>query len=210
MHLSNSHAVSVGLVGSLIVGLSLTSSAGSSVAAAPGAGSGPAVSASGARPDFHLPFPCGQQWRLDTWGHAPALDMVREPDQQGTEGSLLVASADGVVEQSFHHEKAGNVIQINHGGGWFTTYLHLQSRSVWDGQDVGQGQEIGHVGKTGPTANGHPHLHFEQAVDSNGDGSATWGTSDSERVQSVLNGVDYGNQNNQTWRNVTSNNNCGH
>ncbi|MFF0312827.1 hypothetical protein ACFYSC_35850, partial [Streptosporangium sp. NPDC004379] len=29
-----------------------------------------------AAPNLQLPFPCGQKWRLDTWAHAPALDMV--------------------------------------------------------------------------------------------------------------------------------------
>ena len=167
-----------------------------------------AASAEGPRPEFQLPFECGQKWRLDTWAHAPALDMVREP-KADTEGSLLVAPADGVVKESRVHENAGNIIQIDHGDGWFTTYLHLQSRSVQDGDSVSQGQEIGRVGKTGETSNGVPHLHFEQAIDSNGDGRATWGVQGSERVASVFNGVDYGDKNNQTWRNVPSNNNCG-
>src|SRR5688500_1269501 len=67
------------------------------------------AAAAGPRPAFQLPFPCDQKWRLDTWGHAPALDMVREP-QSGTLGSPLVAPADGVVEQSFRHGNAGNMI----------------------------------------------------------------------------------------------------
>ncbi|SDM86169.1 hypothetical protein SAMN05421869_1662, partial [Nonomuraea jiangxiensis] len=46
-----------------------------------------------AAPALQLPFPCGQQWRLDTWAHAPALDMVKEPDQHGTDGATLVAPA---------------------------------------------------------------------------------------------------------------------
>ena len=171
-------------------------------------GAAPYASAEEARPSFQLPFECGQKWRLDTWAHAPALDMVREPNQQGTEGSRLLASTGGVVNQSVYHPQAGNMIQINHGGGWFTTYLHLQSRSLQAGQSVTQGQEIGRVGKTGPTSNGHPHLHFEQAVDRNGDGKATWGEAGSERVRSVFDGVDYGDKNNQTWRNVTSKNKC--
>ena len=34
-----------------------------------------------AAPNFQLPFPCGDKWRLNTYdgGHAPALDMVKEP-----------------------------------------------------------------------------------------------------------------------------------
>lgn len=82
-----------------------------------------------AKPGFQLPFPCNQNWRLDTWAHAPALDMVKEPNQQG-EGAPLVASADGVVKQSFWHENAGNMIQIDHGGRWFTTHIH-SSRAPW-------------------------------------------------------------------------------
>lgn len=152
--------------------------------------------------DLQLPFACGQQWRLDTWAHAPALDMVREPDQVGTEGALLVAAADGVVNMSFSHANAGNVIQINHGNGYFTTHLHLQSRSVSVGTTVTQGQTIGRVGKTGPTSNGHPHLHFELGYDANGNGEASWGTSTSERVRPWFDGVEYGQSNGRTWRNV--------
>src|SRR3712207_4688125 len=76
--------------------------------------------AAGPRPDFQLPFSCGQKWRLDTWAHAPALDMVREP-QSGTLGASLVAPADGGVKQSYRHSNAGKNIHIDHGGKWFNT-----------------------------------------------------------------------------------------
>lgn len=156
------------------------------------------------RPDFQLPFPCGDLWRLDTWAHAPALDMVKDPTQDGTEGALLVAPADGVVNESYRHDNAGNLIQIDHGGDWFTTYLHLESRSVDVGDEVSQGDEIGRVGRDGATANDHPHLHFELAV-SSGD-SAAWGFEGSDRVTAVFDGVEYDGGNNETWRNVESNN----
>jgi murein DD-endopeptidase MepM/ murein hydrolase activator NlpD len=159
-----------------------------------------------AAPDLQLPFPCGQKWRLDTWAHAPALDMVKEPDQHGTDGAALVAPAAGTVNQSFYHSNAGNVIQINHGGGYYTTYLHLESRAVSVGTKVKMGTAIGKVGKTGPTSNGHPHLHFELGHDSDGNGSASWGFAGSERVRPTFNGVTYGASNNQTSRNVTSRN----
>jgi Peptidase family M23 len=140
--------------------------------------------------------------------------MVKEPYPQAvTEGSLLVAPAAGRVNQSFWHQYAdgtgaGNVIQIDHGGGWFTTYIHLQSRSVSVGQQVSQGQQIGRVGHTGTTSNGVPHLHFELAIDSNGDGSATWGYAGAERVPAWFNGVQYGTAAGQTYGNVTSYNSC--
>ncbi|MEQ4726090.1 M23 family metallopeptidase [Nonomuraea sp. B19D2] len=157
-----------------------------------------------AAPNLQLPFPCGQKWRLDTWGHAPALDMVKEPDQQGTEGATLVAAAAGRVDKSFYHENGGQVVQIDHGGGYFTTYIHLQSRGVSSGDRVERGTVIGKVGKTGAESNGHPHLHFELAYDANGDGDASWGFAGSERIKPTFNGVTYGQSNLQTWRNVES------
>lgn len=176
----------------------------------------PTAVTAGEMPPFHLPFVCGQRWRLDSWGHAPALDMVRWPDQDSTFNSLVLAAADGVVNKSFWHENpngtgAGNVIQIDHGGHWFTTYLHLDSRAVSVGQQVYQGQVIGRVGRTGTTANNTYHLHFETAIDANGDGEAIWGQAPGEpgeRVRPRLNGVEYGKANNETTYNVYSNN-CG-
>ncbi|MEV4477939.1 M23 family metallopeptidase, partial [Nonomuraea sp. NPDC049504] len=161
-----------------------------------------------AAPALQLPFPCGQKWQLDTWQHAPALDMVKEPDQHGTDGATLIAPAAGTVNQSFYHSNAGNVIQIDHGGGYYTTYLHLGYRAVSVGARVQMGTTIGKVGATGPTSNGHPHLHFELGYDRDGNGSASWGYAGSERVRPTFNGVTYGTANGQTWNNVTSRN-CG-
>ncbi|MEO3874810.1 M23 family metallopeptidase [Nonomuraea sp. B12E4] len=48
------------------------------------------------------------------------------------------------------------MIQINHGSGWFTTHIHLQSRSVGVGASVTTGQLIGYVGRT---AGRNPHRH---------------------------------------------------
>ncbi len=153
---------------------------------------------------FQLPFECGQPWRLDTWGHAPALDMVREPDQVGTDGATLLAPAAGVVNRSEYHQNAGNLIQIDHGEGWFSTSVHLQSRAVEIGDTVARGDVIGAVGATGPTSNGHPHLHFEIGFDANRDGTASWGAAGTERVIPWFDGVEYGQANSLTWRDVVS------
>lgn len=153
---------------------------------------------------FQLPFECEQGWRLDSWAHAPALDMVREPNQVGTDGATLLAPAAGIVNRSEYHQNAGNLIQIDHGEGWFTTSVHLQSRAVEIGDTVERGQVIGAVGATGPTSNGHPHLHFELGFDADGSGSASWGVTDSERVNPWFDGVEYGQENGLTWRDVVS------
>jgi hypothetical protein len=155
---------------------------------------------------MQLPFVCGDAWRLDSWAHAPAIDMVREPDQVGTEGAPLVAPAAGTVNQSFYHDNAGNTVQIDHGGGYFTTYLHMESRAVEVGAVVAMGDPIGAVGRTGPTSNNHPHLHFELGFDADGDGEASWGFSGAERVNPWFDNVEYGQDNGLTWRDVVSNN----
>jgi hypothetical protein len=142
---------------------------------------------------------------MESFGHAPALDMFRVPNSE-TEGNPLVAPADGVVNQSYSDpDGGGNIIQINHGGGWFTTGIHLQSRAVQVGDRVEQGQPIGRVGHTGETSNDVSHLHFEQAIDKNGDGQAEWGKPNPERVVQVFDGVEYGQENGQTFS-VTSRN----
>ncbi|WP_170191960.1 M23 family metallopeptidase [Saccharothrix syringae] len=160
-----------------------------------------------ARPAFQAPFQCGRQIRMESFGHAPALDIFRVPTS-ATEGEPLIAPAAGRVNQSYSNPSgAGNIIQIDHGGGWFTTYIHLQSRAVGVGAQVAAGTPIGRVGHTGETSNGVSHLHFEMAVDRNGDGRAEWGYPNDERVAPVFNGVTYGQSNNGTWY-VTSAN-CG-
>ncbi len=196
------------------VGAALALAAATSLSACaedgPGAdtatGVAPVELAVGTRPAFQAPFPCGTAIRMESFGHAPALDIFRNPTS-ATEGAQLVAPAAGVVKLSYMTAptSAGNVIQIDHGGGWFTTYLHLQSRSVSAGQHVDAGDPIGKVGHTGATSNGVSHVHFEMAIDRNGDGLAEWGYPNDERVPPVFNGVTYGTGNSQTSY-VTSNN----
>jgi hypothetical protein len=165
--------------------------------------------AASAAPNYQLPFRCGDKWRLNTWdsSHAPALDMVHEP-QSSTEGATLVAPAGGTVVQSRYHDNAGNLIQIDHGGGHFTTYIHLKSRAVAKGDKVTTGRTIGQVGKTGPTSNGVPHLHYEQGFDENGDGTFEWGFQGSERITAKFDGKAYGPSPGGEWRNVASKNSC--
>jgi hypothetical protein len=161
-----------------------------------------------AAPALQLPFPCGQKWQLNTWAHAPALDMVKEPDQVGTEGAPVLAAAAGTVDRVFNDEGGGNVVQIHHGGGYYTTYIHLQSFAVSARDTVEQGTVIGKVGRTGENSNNHPHLHFELGYDANGDGRASWGFEGAERIKPTFNGVTYGQADGMEWDNVESHN-CG-
>ena len=99
-------AVRIGVIATLVA------AAGLSIATSPAAAVSSAARAAAA-PNLQLPLPCDQKWRLDTWAHAPALDMVKEPDQHGTDGAALVAPAAGTVNKSYYHNNAGNVIHLD-------------------------------------------------------------------------------------------------
>lgn len=114
-------------------------------------------------PGFQLPIPCGQRWTTSTHsGHADPdmLDMIAA--NGATLGTPVLASAGGTVSQSFYSSSGGEMIVIDHGGGWQTRYLHMTRRLVGVGASVGIGHQIGNVGSTG--ASSGPHLHYEQKL----------------------------------------------
>jgi murein DD-endopeptidase MepM/ murein hydrolase activator NlpD len=53
----------------------------------------------------------------------------------------------------------GLTVVIEHGNGYYSLYMQLQSAAVENGQSVDKGQVIGTVG--GANSNYGPHLHFE-------------------------------------------------
>lgn len=76
-------------------------------------------------------------------------------------GTRVYATADGVVASAGWDGGYGNVVRINHAGGYRTLYAHLSrfAAGMRAGRRVGQGELIGYVGATG-LATG-PHLHYE-------------------------------------------------
>ncbi|WP_159104283.1 M23 family metallopeptidase [Sneathiella glossodoripedis] len=100
--------------------------------------------------------------------------------KQMEKGVPVVAADDGVVfnlrdgvpdqyfseyskkkQKEVYSKGRGNVVVIQHGGGWNTFYAHLKKGSirVVKGQRVSKGQVLGLVGMSGLTE--FPHLHFE-------------------------------------------------
>ena len=77
-------------------------------------------------------------------------------------GVPIYAARAGTVSQARMAGTYGNMILINHGGGYQTRYAHLSKFSVSAGQTVSAGQQIGLVGATGRVTG--PHLHFEVIV----------------------------------------------
>lgn len=86
-------------------------------------------------------------------GHHTGLDFT------ASEGSAVLAAADGKVVSNEYEGAYGNLIKIAHKGGITTWYAHLGSTKVKKGDTVKAGQKIGTVGMTGRTSG--PHLHFE-------------------------------------------------
>ncbi len=129
----------------------------------------PAAQAAGPRPNFQLPFPCGQAWNGDNDNSSAhrgeELDFNRGGSPGADKGDTVVAAAAGKVLTSAHQGSAngyGNLVVIDHGGGWRTYYAHLDVRSVAANAQVRQGQKIGTVGNTSkPGNNISPHLHYE-------------------------------------------------
>lgn len=80
-------------------------------------------------------------------------------------GAPVFSSDSGVVAFAGVMSGYGNVVVVDHGGGLATTYNHLSSFSISQGQDVGRGTQVGAVGCTGYCTG--PHLHFEVRVNGN-------------------------------------------
>jgi len=77
-----------------------------------------------------------------------------------TRGTAVKAAENGVVAYAGNEVKGmGNLVIIQHSGGWMTVYAHMDSMSVRRGTRVNVGQKIGTVGATGKVSK--PQLHFE-------------------------------------------------
>ena len=81
-------------------------------------------------------------------------------DMLAHSGEPVHATADGVVKEVIKSRKGlGNVVVIDHGGGYLTRYAHLADMQVSRGRKVKRGTCIGYVGVSGTSF--APHLHYE-------------------------------------------------
>ncbi len=75
-------------------------------------------------------------------------------------GTPIRASDAGVVAYAGGDLKAyGNLVLVQHQGGWVTAYAHADEILVTRGQKVDRGQYLARVGRTGGVTT--PQLHFE-------------------------------------------------
>jgi murein DD-endopeptidase MepM/ murein hydrolase activator NlpD len=80
-------------------------------------------------------------------------------DFAGPWGSLVHATAPGVVVFAGNRGGYGNMVEIDHGYGIHTRYGHLSTISVRVGTRLAKGDALGRVGSTGRSTG--PHVHYE-------------------------------------------------
>jgi murein DD-endopeptidase MepM/ murein hydrolase activator NlpD len=92
---------------------------------------------------------------LKTWRAHNGIDYAAPT------GTRVKSAADGTVAVSGWQGGYGNVVILQHNGGYSTVYGHLSAfaKGLRKGQRVSQGEVIGQVGATGMATG--PHLHYE-------------------------------------------------
>ena len=80
-------------------------------------------------------------------------------DFAGPWGSVITATAPGVVDFAGPRGGYGNMVEIDHGFGIKTRYGHMSSILVQVGARVNKGSPIGRLGSTGRSTG--PHVHYE-------------------------------------------------
>ncbi len=97
----------------------------------------------------------------------PILNTIRAhkgTDYAAPTGTPVRATSDGKVTRASRYGSFGNLVIIQHSGGFETKYAHLSkyAKGIKAGKRVRQGDIIGYVGSTGGATG--PHLHYEFLV----------------------------------------------
>lgn len=83
-------------------------------------------------------------------------------DMAAAQGELIHATRAGKVLKAEFHYSWGNYVVVQHEDGTTALYAHQQQYLVKAGDNVSQGQVIGHVGSTGDSTGSHLHLELCQ------------------------------------------------
>lgn len=83
-------------------------------------------------------------------------------DIGGPYGANIVTALSGTVTKTSYNSTSGYYVEVSHGNGVVTRYLHCSKILVSVGQTVMQGDTIALVGSTGVSTG--PHLHFSVVI----------------------------------------------
>lgn len=108
--------------------------------------------------------PIKKGWMSSRYGHrndpfTGRVALHEGVDFAGKKGSEIIAVASGVVTWSGDRYGYGQMVEINHGGGFVTRYAHNLENKVEVGDIVKKGQVISLMGSSGRSTG--PHVHFE-------------------------------------------------
>ena len=81
-------------------------------------------------------------------------------DYAAPNGTPIMSTASGVVEQTGFTAGNGNFVKVKHNNSYATQYLHMSKILVRRGQAITQGQIIGKVGSTGLATGPHVCYRF--------------------------------------------------
>lgn len=81
-------------------------------------------------------------------------------DYAAPQGTPILATANGTVEESTRRGGNGKYVKIKHNSTYSTQYLHMKAQNVKKGQYVKQGDVIGWIGMTGNTSGPHVCYRF--------------------------------------------------
>ncbi|NND76736.1 MAG: peptidoglycan DD-metalloendopeptidase family protein [Flavobacteriales bacterium] len=81
-------------------------------------------------------------------------------DYAAPTGTPILATGDGTVIAATYKKHNGKYVKIRHNNKYTTQYLHMSKILVKNGQNVKQGQTIGHVGSTGLATGPHVCYRF--------------------------------------------------
>lgn len=104
--------------------------------------------------DAKISSPFGLQPSASKWGY----ELHQGLDFTAAYGSLVQATAPGVIEEAGWDARFGNRIVIDHGYGYRTLYAHLSKLTVAEGTPVKRNQVLGYLGNSGRSS--APHLHY--------------------------------------------------
>ncbi len=93
--------------------------------------------------------------------HPVSHEMIRHTgvDIRAPVGSVVQATASGIVSFSGWTNGSGYIVVLEHGHGFSTAYAHNKENMVSVGQKVKKGEKIALSGSTGVTTG--PHVHYE-------------------------------------------------
>ncbi len=119
--------------------------------------------------DFIWPLPVATPGAISQYFHSGHSGLDIHVFGWANDGKIpAISIASGKVVRVGYYSDWGNLVVVDHGGGYLSYYAHLHTISVSYGQYVSQGQQVGKIGSTGQSTGPHLHLVIYAPVGPNG------------------------------------------